>query len=83
MSLKFRIVFYNVMLFLIIFDIIYLIVWIFSIEMNPAKAIIVAGISALLMPWARAASPGSKRKVMIRSLAYHWYRKYQDNRINS
>lgn len=83
MSLKFRILFYNVMLFLIIFDIIYLIVWIFSIEMNPAKAIIVAGISALLMPWARSASPGSKRKVMIRSMAYHWYRKYQDNRINS
>ena len=83
MSLKFRIVFYNVMIFLIIFDILYLIVWVFLIEMNPVKAIIVAGITALLMPWALAASAGSKRKVVIRSLAFQWYRKYQGNRINS
>lgn len=83
MSLKFRIVFYNVMLFLIIFDIIYFIVWVFLIEMNPIKAIIVAGITALLMPWARKAGPESKRKVMIRSMAYHWYKRYQDSRIKS
>lgn len=83
MSLKFRIVFYNVMLFLIIFDIVYFIVWVFLIEMNPLKAIIVAGIAALLMPWARKASPGSKRKVVIRSLAYQKYKKYQESKIKS
>ena len=83
MSLKFRIIFYNVMLFLVIFDVIYLLVWIFSIEMNPVKAVMVAGITSVLMPWARSANGQSKRKVVIRSLAYQWYRKYQENRINS
>lgn len=49
MPLKFKIVFYNLMLFLIIFDVIYLVVWILSIEMNPVKAVLVAGFTALLM----------------------------------
>lgn len=82
MSLKFKIVFYNVMIFLIIFDILYFIVWAFSLEMNPVKMIIVAGIASLLMPWARTASHESKRKVIIRSLAFDLYKKYQSNRIS-
>jgi len=80
MSLKFRIVFYNVMIFLVIFDIIYLVVWFFLIEMNLFTAILVAGIAALLMPWARANYVPSKRKVMIRSLAYNLYRNFQNNK---
>jgi len=82
MSLKFKIVFYNVMIFLILFDILYFIVWAFSVEMNPVKMIVVAGITSLLMPWARTASEQSKRKVVIRSLAFDLYRKYQDNKIS-
>jgi len=82
MSLKFKIVFYNVMIFLILFDILYFIVWAFSVEMNPVKIIVVAGITSLLMQWARTASEQSKRKVVIRSLAFDLYRKYQDNKIS-
>ena len=73
MSLKNRILFYNFMIFLIIFDIIYLLVWIFSIQMNPIKAIIVAGIAALITPWARATSNKTGRKVAVRSYAYNYY----------
>jgi len=76
MPLKFKIVFYNFMIFLIIFDIIYLIVWIFSIEMNPVKAVIVAGLAALLTPWAKATNLQSGRKVAIRSLAFVLYKNY-------
>lgn len=75
MSLKFKIVFFNVIMFLIIFDIIYLIVWIFSVQMNPVKAVIVAGIAALLMPWVRATHLESGRKVFLRSFASVLYRK--------
>lgn len=77
MPLKFKIVFYNFMIFLIIFDFIYLLVWILSIEMNPIKAVIVAGIAALLMPWARATNLQNGRKVAIRSFAYDYYKKHQ------
>ena len=77
MPLKFKIAFYNLMIFLIIFDIIYLFVWILSIEMNPAKGLIVASIAALIMPWARPTHLPSGRKVTIRSLAYNLYKKYQ------
>lgn len=80
MPLKFKIVFYNLMLFLIIFDIIYLIVWILSIEMNPTKAIIVAGFSALLMPWAKASKSQTGRKVEIKSLLFVLYKKYRKNK---
>ncbi|HZL09558.1 MAG TPA: hypothetical protein VFC65_06145 [Prolixibacteraceae bacterium] len=76
MNLKYKIIFFNVMLFLIIFDIIYLMVWIFSIQMNPAKAVIVAGISALLMPWVRATNFQSGRKIFIRSYAVVLYHKF-------
>lgn len=76
MSLKFKIVFFNVIMFLIIFDIIYLIVWIFSVQMNPVKAVIVAGISALLMPWVRTTHLESGRKVFLRSFASVLYRKF-------
>lgn len=76
MNLKFKIVFFNLMIFLIIFDIIYLAVWILSIQMNPVKAVIVAGIAALLTPWVKAAEQESGRKVVIRSYAYAWYNKY-------
>ncbi len=76
MSLKFKIVFYNVMIFLIIFDILYLFVWILAIRMDPVKGLLVAGIAALIMPWARPTNMSSGRKVAIRSLAYVLYKKY-------
>jgi hypothetical protein len=70
------------MIFLILFDIIYLIVWMFTIEMNPLKAIIVAGITVLLMPWARSQYLDAHRKVVIRSYAFDIYRKYQKSKIS-
>jgi len=76
MSLKFKVVFYNLMIFLVIFDIIYLFVWIFSIVMDPLKALIVAAVAALIMPWARPTNHSSGRKVAIRSLLYILYKKY-------
>ena len=81
MSQKFKIVFYNFMIFLILFDILYIAVWIFSIEMNPVKAIIVAGITALLMPWAKSANTESHKRVVVRSYAVDLYKKYQHRRI--
>jgi len=80
MPLKFKIVFYNLMIFLIIFDIIYLFVWIMSIEMNPVKGLIVAATAALIMPWARPTQLPSGRKVAIRSLAYIVYKNISDKR---
>ena len=77
MPQKFKLAFYNFMIFLIIFDIIYLIVWIFSIQMNPIKAVIIAGITALLTPWARAINRQSGRKVVIRSYAFNIYKRFQ------
>lgn len=82
MPLKFKIVFYNFMIFLILFDIIYLAVWILSIEMNPVKAVIVAGVTILLMPWARATHHQSGRKVAIRSLAYDFYKNTKNRKKN-
>lgn len=82
MPQKFKIVFYNFMIFLILFDILYLIVWMFSIEMNPVKAVIVAGITALLMPWARMKNFKSCKKVVIHSFAVDLYKKYQHSKIN-
>lgn len=76
MSLKFKIVFFNFIIFLIIFDIIYLLVWVFSVQMNPVKAVIVAGISALLMPWVRSTHQESGKKVFLRSYTTVLYRKY-------
>lgn len=76
MNLKFKIAFFNFMIFLVIFDIIYLFVWILSIHMNPVKAVIVAGIAALITPWARPSRMESGRKVVIRSYAFNLYSKY-------
>ncbi|HAH24840.1 MAG TPA: hypothetical protein DCL77_13995 [Prolixibacteraceae bacterium] len=70
------------MIFLILFDILYLIVWMFTIEMNPLKAIVVAGITALLMPWARSINTQSQKRVVIRSYGVDLYRKYQKSRIH-
>ena len=81
MSQKFKILFYNFMIFLILFDILYIPVWIFSIEMNPVKAVIVAGITALLMPWAKSANTESHRRVVVHSYAIDLYKKYQHSRI--
>ena len=80
MPLKFKIVFYNFMIFLIIFDIIYLFVWLMSIEMNPVKGLIVAASAALIMPWARPTHHPSGRKVAIRSLAYIVYKNVSERR---
>lgn len=83
MSLKFKIVFYNLMIFLVIFDIIYLFVWIFAIVMDPIKAMIVAAVAALIMPWARPTNHSSGRKVVIRSLAYVLYKKYHKQKVRT
>jgi hypothetical protein len=80
MPLKIKIVFYNLMIFLFIFDIIYLPVWIMSIEMNATKGLIVAATAALIMPWARPTHLPTGRKVAIRSLAYIVYRNISDKR---
>lgn len=77
MPLKFKIVFYNLMLFLVLFDFIYLMVWIFSIEMNLLKAFIVGGLTVFLMPWARKSKSKSGRKVIIRSFGYEMYKKHK------
>jgi len=76
MKLKFKIVFFNFMIFLIIFDIIYLIVWMFSIQMNPLKAFIVTALAALITPWVRATNLESGSKVYIRSYASVIWNKY-------
>jgi len=76
MNLKFKIVFYNLMIFLIIFDIIYLLVWIFSIHMNPTKGLIVAGIATALTPWAKATNLQSGRKVFFQIYALTLWNKY-------
>ncbi|BBE16974.1 hypothetical protein AQPE_1121 [Aquipluma nitroreducens] len=68
------------MIFLIIFDIIYLFVWLMSIEMNPVKGLIVAASAALIMPWARPTHLPSGRKVAIRSLAYIVYKNVSERR---
>ena len=83
MPLKFKIIFYNLMIFLVLFDIIYLSVWIFSIEMNPIKAVIVTGVTILLMPWARATHHLTGRKVAIRSLAYDFYINVKSRKKNN
>lgn len=82
MPLRFKIVFYNVMIFLVLFDFLYLFVWLFSIEMNWMKTFIVAAITAVLMPWARKNATPAKRKVVIRSIGYELYRKYQTSKIS-
>ena len=80
MSLKFKLAFYNLMIFLIIFDIIYLIVWIMSIEMNPTKGLIVAAVAALIMPWARPTRLLLGKKVIVQSLLYIAYKSISDKR---
>jgi NADH:ubiquinone oxidoreductase subunit 3 (subunit A) len=76
MPQKFKLAFYNFMIFLIIFDIIYLVVWVFSIQMNPVKAVIIAGITAILTPWAKETNRESGRKVVIRIYAFVLYKKF-------
>ena len=80
MPLRIKIAFYNLMIFLFIFDIIYLFVWIMSIEMNAVKGLIVAATAALIMPWARPTRFSTGRKVAIRSLAYIVYKNVADRR---
>jgi len=76
MNLKFKIIFFNFIIFLIIFDLIYMLVWIFSVHMNPIQAFLIAGIAAIVTPWARASEQLSGRKVIIRSYAFIAYHKY-------
>ena len=76
MSLKFKIVFYNFMISLVIFDIIYLFVWIFSIEMNLVKAVVVAAFTALLTPWAKTTKNQTGQKVTIKSYAFILYKRH-------
>ncbi len=81
MKLSHKITFFNFMIFLIVFDVIYLFVWILSIQMNPVKAVIVAGLAALLTPWARSSNLQTGRKVIIRSYATVIYNKYLRNKM--
>jgi hypothetical protein len=76
MNVKSKMLLFNFMIFLIIFDVIYLTVWIFSIQMNPVKAVIVAGIAVLLTPWVRHANHPSGQKVVIRSIAFSLFNRY-------
>ena len=76
MSLKFKAVFFNTVVFMIIFDVVYILVWSLSIRMNPVKAVIVLGIAAILTPWVKLIDANSGRKVVIRSYVYAWYNKY-------
>ncbi len=76
MTLKQKILFFNFMIFLVLFDMIYLVVWTFSIHMDPIKAGVVAGLTALLTPWARASHYESGKKVIIRSYLTVIYKKY-------
>jgi hypothetical protein len=71
------------MIFLVIFDVIYLFVWIYSIVMSPLKGLIVAAVAALIMPWARPTNHSSGRKVTIRSLAYVLYKKYYKPKVRN
>jgi hypothetical protein len=76
MNLKYKILFFNFLIFLAIFDVIYLVVWILSIHMNPVKAVIVAGLAALLTPWVRPANQDSGQKVMVKSFVLSFLNKY-------
>jgi len=76
MNLKYKILFFNFLIFLAIFDVIYLVVWILSIHMNPVKAVIVAGLAALLTPWVRPINQDSRQKVMVKSFVLSFLNKY-------
>lgn len=76
MNLKYKILFYNFLMFLVFFDILYIIFWIFSIQMNPLKAILVAVITTLLMPWVKASGPDSGRKVAVKIYAATLYHRF-------
>ncbi|MEI8113108.1 MAG: hypothetical protein WCI54_05740 [Bacteroidia bacterium] len=77
MKNKYKIVFFNFMIFLIIFDLIYIFVWIFSMHMNPVKAILIAGIALLLTPWIRQSNLQDGRKIVVRSYVYSFINKYR------
>jgi len=76
MHLKYKILFFNFLIFLAIFDVLYLLVWILSIHMNPVKAVIVAGIAVILTPWVRPAEQQSGQKVTTKILAFSLLNKY-------
>ncbi len=82
MSLKFRIAFFNLMAFLAIFDIMYLFTWVLYIQDSFFRALIASGIAVVLTPWARPSGNSSGRKVVIRSFAWKWYKKYQLRKSN-
>jgi hypothetical protein len=46
--------------------------------MNPLKAMIIVGITTLLMPWARSNRNPTGRKVEVLSMAYLLYKKGKD-----
>jgi len=76
MNLKYKILFYNFLMFLVLFDVLYIIFWAFSIQMNPLKAILVAVITSLLMPWVKASDPDSGRKVAVKIYAAILYQRF-------
>ena len=82
MSLKFKIAFYNLMTFLVIFDVMYLFTWVLYIQDGYIRAMIASGITVLLTPWAKPSGYSSGRKVIIRSLVWKWYKKYQLRKSN-
>lgn len=82
MSLKFKIAFYNLMAFLAVFDVIYLLTWMLYISDSLFRGLIACGIAVILTPWASPSGYSTGRKVVIRSLVWKWYKKYQLRKSN-
>ncbi len=77
MKLKYKIILFNFLMFLVIFDVLYIIFWVFSIQMNPIKAILVATITVLFTPWVKASKQQSGKKVTVKIFASELIRKLQ------
>jgi len=77
MKLKYKIVLFNFLMFLVIFDVLYIIFWSFSIQMNPVKALLVATIAVLFTPWVKASKQQSVKKVTVKIFASELIRKLQ------
>lgn len=76
MNYKLKIFLINLIVFLIIFDIIYLTIWIFSIKMNFFKALMVATIAVLITPWIKPASQSGNNKILVKIYANTLINKY-------
>ena len=75
MNIRYKLIFYNIVIFLVVFDVIYLIVWVLSIQMTPLKALVAAIFAAFCTPWARRTNGEQGGKVVIRNYAFIVYNK--------